>query len=203
MDEPTRSEIPKLVLGYSIHLLILLVGLAAGVVLIYSLRPPPPAPGSLLYEVTLFTSAKPIEDFTPYFKMLQANAAQGVRITIGGGVSGNVTFSAEPKGLVQFNMTQINQTRAFTNMQRLDCEVRGEPIREHVRTSMKIRVNETSASHQFELKDGEYRALEVIRGDYGARQWCYAIVTVQRAKTPPPLILVTPKAAPADVQEKP
>jgi len=30
--------------------------------------------------------------------MLQYNAAQGVRMTIGGGVSGNSTFSAEPAG---------------------------------------------------------------------------------------------------------
>lgn len=180
-----------------IHSLILLVGFGAGASLIYSLRPPLPAPGSLLYEVTLFTSAQPVEDFTPYFKMLQANAAQSVRITIGGGISGNVTFSAEPKGLVQFDMTQINQTTAFTTMQRLDCEVRGEPIRDRIRTSMKICVNKTSASHQFELKDGEYRALEVMRGDYGAHQWCYTIVTVQRAKAPPPKIMVVPRPAPA------
>jgi hypothetical protein len=203
LDESTRPAKPNRLLGYSIHLLILFVGLGSGITLIYSLKPPPPAPGSLLYEVTLFSSDTPVEDFTPHFQMLQANAAQGVRITSGGGVSGNITFSAEPKGLTQFDLTQINQATPFTTLEQLECEVRGDPIQDRIRTRMKLVLNNTSASHHFELKGGEYRALEVIRGEKGVRQWCYAIVSVQRTKTPPPLILVPPRPAPVSTPTSP
>ncbi len=182
---------------------ILLVGLAVGVILIYAVQPPPPTPGSLLYEVTLFTSDQPIIDFTPNIQFLQKNLAKSVFLQPGSDLAGNIHFSSEPRMLTRFNFALLNQNTPYRTLTGLQFEVRGDPIRDRIRTSLKIGANGAQSSHSIELGDGEYRVVEVICGEKDQRRWCYAIVTVQRAKAPPPRTMVAPRAAPVDVTETP
>lgn len=167
---------------YCIHGALLLFAIAAGAALIYTIQPPKPAPGSLLYEMHIFTSDQRVEDFTPHVQMLQYNAAQGVRWLNGGDMVGNIHFASEPGMLTRFNLalpSSVGQYQTLTGMQ---FEIRGDPVRDRMRLGLSIETNYTVAAHRLEMAEGEYRVVEVLTGKKDRQKWCYAIIHVQSAK---------------------
>lgn len=195
MHDPKHHRRAKLT--WIFHAAIFLFGGVGGLGLIYLVQPPPSPRGSLLYDITLFSSEKPISDFMPYVQMLQYNGAQGVRLTSGGGLAGNIHFSTSPKAMTRFNLALANYTAPFTTLNGLEFEVRGEVHRDRIQTQLKIAADGVVDLHHCELRDGEYRVIEVVRGKTDDRQWCYAILRVDRVRDPPPRAMVTPVPIPA------
>lgn len=180
-----------------IHAAIFLLATAAGAALIYSLQPPKPPPGSLLYELHLFTSNNRVEDFTPHFQMLQYNAAQGVRNLSGGDLVGNINFSSEPRMVTRFSLAIPTHDPPYPTLTGLQFEIRGDPIRDRTRLNLKIETDYTEAAHQFDLGEGEYRVVEVLTGEKDRRKWCYAIIFVEPTKLTTGLAVPFPAPAPA------
>lgn len=197
MDESTRPAKPNRLLGFSIHLLILLVGLASGAALIYSLQPPKPPPTALVYEMFVFSADKPVTDFTPYFEAQAYNAAQGVRLLSGGNMVGNIQFASTPGTMTRLNLALPDQMTPYTTLTGMQFDTRGDVFRDRLRTSIKVTVNQTEVSHLLELSEGEYRAVEIITGNQNRRKWCYAIIKVDRSQPSVVTALTLPNPVPA------
>jgi hypothetical protein len=181
--------------GLLTYAILLLVGLGFGIALIHFFQPPTTSPGSLLYEIYLFTSDKPVSDVTTQLAQIR-QTSPGTSSWRGSDIVGNIQFASEPKMSTRFNIATPNYLSALRTQTTLNFESRGTANRDRVHTELKIRANGTESCHQFELSDEECRVVEFAYGEGEQRRWCYAIIKVQQAKAPPPKTTVVPRPAP-------
>lgn len=182
--EAQRSPSRQNWLGWLVHSLILLIGCAAGAALIYSLQPPKPPPGPLLYEIHFFTFDKPVNDVTTAIEAFQQTTPASSYIS-GADLLGMHQVSTEPGESLRFTMAMPTFLKEYRNLSALRFEIRGVPQGDRIRTGLKIGINGDDALHHFELKSSEAHVVQFTYGEAPNRRWCYAIIRVQPAKPSP------------------
>lgn len=167
-----------------VYLSFLLLGIAGGLVLIYPLQPP--STNSLVYELTLFTSDKPINDLPLQLKTIQQRFLGRLALARTE-MYGSIELRSAPGQATQLPLAPLpGQITTYLGAKGFNFELRGEFVGDRVRTQLKIVDNDTTSNHQLELREGEYRVILVPRGENDPRPRCYALLKASRIQAPTP-----------------
>jgi hypothetical protein len=173
-----------------VHLAILVIGIAGGLVLIYPLQPA--STNSLVYELTLITTDKPINDFPIQLLAIQQRPPGRLALARTE-MYGSIQLTSALGQTAQLQLhPHPGQITTYLGKKGFDFELRGEFVGDRVRTRLKIVDNDTTSSHQLDLREGEYRAILVPRGENDPRPRCYAFLKVSRVQSPPPAKFKSP-----------
>lgn len=189
-NKPTRAKMFDAAKVITIFLL----GIAGGVGLICVVQPPK-APDSLAYEMFLFTSDQPLDDFSQQVEAMKSNRS-GVISWIGGDLGGRIHFAASSGMRTRFNMVVYDDTTAFATLTGCQFDIQGETARNRVRVGMEVVMGESHTIHELNLGPREYRVVELRTGVKGQKKWVYGILVVEPTKATPLPGLAAPRAAP-------
>jgi hypothetical protein len=181
MDEP-NSQPRRSYPGWLVHSLILLAGLATGLALIYSLRPPKPPANQILYELFILSSDSPVTDFAAQAELKRLGVNLSSSNAPGPRIEGNVHLATGAKQRT-FVMMSLSSVELFNNFQ---ISVVGEERRDKIHTKLEFIAGKMVSSHQFDLGEEEVRVIQLDRGGKPGHRYCYVIVRAQATKPLPP-----------------
>jgi hypothetical protein len=182
--EDKQQEPTAKVKTSTIYASILLLSIAAGAGLIYSLQPPKPPPAQLVYQIMLLDSENPISDFEP-FVLRQAQGMFGISLV------------TSPKVPATLTTTFPAMSGPGQSPPPLRMDVVGEWDKDRVETDLTLHFRGIKTIQHIAPRDGETCVVE-LASNGADEQFHYALIHVKTVKPTPagPLILVTPVPAP-------